>query len=70
MNASGSLILVDNDSRKLTRTSISLSDTMSVVGPTGITQFQVYDMDADGRDDIVYLTEMGELGVLYGTVEK
>ncbi len=25
-------------------------------------------MDADGRDDIVYLTEMGELGILYGTI--
>ena len=24
-------------------------------------------MDADGRDDIVYLTEGGELGILYGT---
>jgi hypothetical protein len=24
-------------------------------------------MDADGRDDIVYITASGELGVLYGT---
>lgn len=28
---------------------------------------KVYDMDADGKDDIVYLTTMGELGILYGT---
>jgi hypothetical protein len=24
-------------------------------------------MDADGRDDIVYITVSGELGILYGT---
>ena len=24
-------------------------------------------MDADGKDDIVYLTSLGELGILYGT---
>lgn len=24
-------------------------------------------MDADGRDDIVYITASGELGILYGT---
>ena len=35
--------------------------------PTGIVQYRVYDMDAESRDDIVYLTEDGELGVLYGT---
>jgi hypothetical protein len=28
---------------------------------------QIYDMDADTRDDIVYLSEYGELSVLYGT---
>jgi len=35
--------------------------------PTGIAQYQIYDMDADTRDDFIYLTEDGELGVLYGT---
>ncbi len=25
-------------------------------------------MDADGRDDVVYLSELGELGILYGTI--
>lgn len=25
--------------------------------PTGVTQFKVYDMDADEREDIAYLTE-------------
>ncbi len=25
-------------------------------------------MDADGRDDIVYITSGGELGILYGTI--
>lgn len=28
---------------------------------------KVYDMDADGKDDLVYLTSGGELGILYGT---
>ncbi|MFZ2255909.1 MAG: hypothetical protein WAW59_02210 [Patescibacteria group bacterium] len=33
----------------------------------GVTQFRIRDMDNDTRDDIVYLTESGELGILYGT---
>lgn len=35
--------------------------------PQHITQFRIYDMDADPHDDIVYLSASGELGVLYGT---
>ena len=27
----------------------------------------MYDMDHDQRDDIVYLSQDGELGILYGT---
>lgn len=25
--------------------------------PTGITDFKIYDMDVDGKDDIVYINE-------------
>jgi len=46
---------------------VRLSETASLPLPSGITQFKIYDMDADMRDDIVYLTESGELGILYGT---
>lgn len=35
--------------------------------PKNITQYKVYDMDNDGRDDIVVLTEAGNLSILYGT---
>lgn len=69
VNNSGSLILIENSERKLTRTDIQVlsGSNMSIPVPTGIAQYKIYDMDADGRDDIVYLTESGELGVLYGT---
>lgn len=69
-NASGTLILLDNDQRKITRIDISTSDTMSVKPPSGITQFEIFDMDNDTRDDIVYISEDGELGILYGTTQK
>lgn len=25
--------------------------------PTGISQFKIYDMDADNRDDIIYISQ-------------
>lgn len=63
VTASGSFVLIDNLNRKLTRTDITTlaGSNMSTVVPTGISQYQIYDMDADRRDDIVYLTESGEL---------
>lgn len=56
--------------RKLTRTRITLGENLSQPLPSGITQYRIYDMDNDTRDDIVYLTESGELGILYGTTER
>ncbi len=69
VNNSGSFILIDNSERKLSRTDIQVFSgvNMSIPVPTGISQYKIYDMDTDGRDDIVFLTEGGELGVLYGT---
>lgn len=69
LDASGGLILLDNDFRKLTRTRIVLDGNVSKSIPSGITQFHIFDMDHDGKDDIVYLTDAGVLGILYGTAE-
>lgn len=38
--------------------------------PTHISQMKIFDMDNDMRDDIVYLTSAGELGILYGREES
>jgi hypothetical protein len=46
---------------------LTLSETASIPVPAGITQLKISDMDKDGHDDIIYLTESGELGILYGT---
>ena len=66
LDHSGSLVLVDNSSRRLTEKIISLSDGSPP--PQKVTQYKIFDMDNDRLDDIVYLTEWGELGILYGTV--
>lgn len=65
LDQSWSLILIDNSGRRLREKNIIITDGQG--NPRGITQYRIYDMDADGRDDIVYLTEWGELGILYGT---
>ena len=67
LDASGSFILLDNDLRKLTRTPIVIGDNISIPPPSGVTQFQIFDMDHDGRDDIISLSERGKLSILYGT---
>jgi hypothetical protein len=65
LNKNGNLILIDNTTRKFSRVNISLGGWPQVLGH--ISQFRIYDMDADSRDDIVYITAGGELGILYGT---
>lgn len=60
INQSGSLLLVDNTNRKFTQKTITLDDPTLAL-PDHITQYQIYDMDADKKEDIVYLTEGGEL---------
>ncbi len=67
LNSSGSLILIDNTDRKFARVNITLSGAWII--PQHISQFHIYNMDADTRDDIVYLTAGGELGILYGTLK-
>jgi FG-GAP-like repeat len=61
----GSFILIDNSNRKLARKNISLEWWAPL--PNHISQFHIYDMDADGHDDIVYIAASGELAILYGT---
>lgn len=58
-------MLINNDGRKFARKDIVLADDTAV--PQNISQFKIYDMDADGRDDIVYIAANGELAILYGT---
>lgn len=53
--------------RRFTRMILTLSEAASISVPAGITQLKISDMDKDGHDDIIYLTESGELGILYGT---
>jgi hypothetical protein len=55
LDHSGSLILVDNTGRRLLEKTLTISGGGSV--PNKISQYRVYDMDNDGKDDIVYLTE-------------
>ena len=56
---------MDNSNRKFSRPTITIAD--GAILPRHISQMKVYDMDQDKRDDIVYITASGELGVLYGT---
>ena len=65
VNNKWDLILVDNTDRKFARRTITLQNAAPL--PIHISQLKVYDMDTDGRDDIVYLTAGWELGILYGT---
>ena len=65
LDKNGSLILIDNTIRKLTRRDITLEAGAQI--PSHISQLRIYDMDADQRDDIVYITAGGELGILYGS---
>ncbi len=62
----GKFALVDNNARRLLSKDITIEWWLAP--PIWVTQFKIYDMDADGKDDIVYLTESWELAILYGTV--
>lgn len=66
LDYSGSLMLIDNAGRRLSEKPITINGVSQIL--TRITQYQIFDMDNDGRDDIVYLTEGGELAILYGTL--
>ena len=56
INHSGSLLLLDNTERKFAQKTITLVDPTLAI-PNNITQYQIYDMDSDKKEDIVYLTE-------------
>lgn len=61
-------VILANNNRQFTRMKVQV-DTGSTL-PTWVTQFKVRDMDNDTRDDIVYLSEWGELSILYGTTTQ
>lgn len=59
--------LISNEDRKFFEKEIRVKkDGNDVLAPQHIQQIKIYDMDTDGRDDIVYLTSGGQLGILYG----
>ena len=55
VNNSGSFVYIDNSERGFARMDMHVSS--GGILPSGITSLKVYDMDNDGLDDIVYLTE-------------
>ncbi|MBP9779728.1 hypothetical protein KBD33_03855 [Candidatus Gracilibacteria bacterium] len=63
LDHSGSLVLIENTERKMTRINMKLSGVASM--PSGITDFKIFNMDNKEGDDIVYMNESGELGILY-----
>ena len=65
LDSDGKISLINNNDSKFSPQNISLSSGNAA--PSHIQQMKVYDMDADGKDDLVYLTSGGELGILYGT---
>ncbi len=48
-------MLIDNSSRRLIEKLITINGGAQT--PQKVTQYQIFDMDNDTRDDIVYLTE-------------
>lgn len=53
INASGNFVFVNNTQRRLADKDMTVVDGEL---PGAVQQMRVRDMDADGRDDIVYLT--------------
>jgi hypothetical protein len=51
----GDFVLIANDNRRFSRTGIAVQAGASI--PRSINQFQTRDMDQDGLDDIVYITQ-------------
>lgn len=58
-------ILINNINRRFSRSNITLQGWLPL--PQNISKFEIKDMDADGYDDVIYISSSGELGVLYGT---
>lgn len=64
LDKEGTFIFIDNDHRRFTRKKMIIENGTI---PQSVSQFKIFDMDNDFRDDIIYLTESWELGILYGT---
>ena len=67
-DAKGELVILDNNNGKLARIKATMySESGSLDGMRGfIQQLKVFDMDNDGKDDIVLLDDSGEISILYG----
>lgn len=70
VDAKGKLVLLDNTDGKFTRVSpIIVSENGGAESIHGyIQQLEAFDMDADGKTDIVTFDDSGEINILYGTV--
>ena len=64
----GKLILLDNEQGKFTRKDVVIVDASEKVTALRgkIVQLESYDMDLDGKTDLIVSDESGELNVLYG----
>jgi hypothetical protein len=64
----GQVVLLDNREGKFTRKNAIILDDKDVVTTVRgkIVQLETYDMDRDGKTDIVISDESGELNILYG----
>lgn len=62
MSEDGEPALFNNDIKNFTRT--SLVDQLTLSGT--IIQAEVFDMDADGKDDITTLDDAGQIHIFYG----
>lgn len=65
LNSDWEIVILSNNDRKFTTEKIFIENNEK--SPIRIQQFKSYDMDADNKDDIVYLTSAWELGILYWT---
>lgn len=68
VSKSGSLVLVDNREGKFVRKNARIFDADGRESPLrgNVVQLETFDMDADGKTDLVVSDESGELNVLYG----
>ncbi len=66
----GKLLLLDNNQGKFSRVSPVILGTDGKSETIGgyVQQLEVFDMDSDGKSDIVMLDDSGEINILYGTV--
>ena len=71
-DAKGKFIILDNNDGKLTRIPTIIADASGKPDTLHgyIQQLEIFDMDADGKSDLVIFDDSGEINILYGTVRN